>query len=145
MSKTPFRRILVPIDFTEEADVAVHSGFEAELEGGKVGVAQASIKSLELAAGIIDEGGELRLLQGNFSCQIRGVRGCANPCADLGIHRVLHNVRLCRVSAEQLPGLDPPLPRIILLGRQIASLDGSQQRGAIAAHLVGGLFQRKGG
>ncbi len=62
MSKTPFRRILVPIDFTEEADVAVHSGFEAELEGGKVGVAQASIKSLELAAGIIDEGGELRLV-----------------------------------------------------------------------------------
>jgi len=62
MSKTPFRRILVPIDFTEEADVALHSGFEAELEGGKVGVAAASIKSLELAAGIIDEGGELRLV-----------------------------------------------------------------------------------
>lgn len=62
MSKSPFRRILIPIDFTEEADVSLHSGFEAELEGGKVGVASASIKSLELAAAIVDEGGELRLV-----------------------------------------------------------------------------------
>ncbi len=62
MSKSPFRRILVPIDFTEEADVALHSGFEAELEGGKVGVVSASIRSLELAAAIIAEGGELRLV-----------------------------------------------------------------------------------
>lgn len=62
MSRSPFRRILIPIDFTEEADVSLHSGFEAELEGGKVGVASASIRSLELAAAIVDEGGELRLV-----------------------------------------------------------------------------------
>jgi nucleotide-binding universal stress UspA family protein len=62
MSQSPFRRILVPVDFTEEADVALHSGFEAELEGGKVGVASASIKSLELAAALVDDQGELRLV-----------------------------------------------------------------------------------
>ncbi|NVB38950.1 universal stress protein [Pseudenhygromyxa sp. WMMC2535] len=62
MSTNPFRRILVPIDFTEDMDAAVHSGFEVETEGGTVAVAPASAKALELAAGVVDEGGELRLI-----------------------------------------------------------------------------------
>jgi nucleotide-binding universal stress UspA family protein len=63
MSTSPFRRILIPIDFTQDADVAVHSGFEVELEDGDtVGVAPASSKALELAAGIIDDGGQLCLV-----------------------------------------------------------------------------------
>lgn len=62
MSATPFRRILIPIDFTEDTDAAVHSGLEVEVEGGTVAVAPASIKSLELGAGVIDEGGSLYLV-----------------------------------------------------------------------------------
>ena len=62
MSASPFRRILIPIDFTEDTDVAVHSGFEVEVDGGNVAVAPASVKALQLAAGIIDEAGELRLV-----------------------------------------------------------------------------------
>lgn len=62
MSASPFRRILIPIDFTEEADVAVHSGFEVRIDGGTVAVAPASAKALEIAAGIIDDAGELRLI-----------------------------------------------------------------------------------
>lgn len=62
MSASPFRRILVPIDFTQDTDVAVHSGLEVQIEGGTVAVAPASAKALELAAGIIDEQGELRLV-----------------------------------------------------------------------------------
>jgi nucleotide-binding universal stress UspA family protein len=62
MSTSPFRRILVPIDFTEDTDVEVHSGFEVEVDGGTVAVAPASAKALELAAGIIDHEGELRLI-----------------------------------------------------------------------------------
>lgn len=63
MSTSPFRRILVPIDFTQDTHTAVHSGFEVELDGGgSVGVAPASAKSLELAAGVIDEGGVLCLV-----------------------------------------------------------------------------------
>jgi nucleotide-binding universal stress UspA family protein len=54
---------LVPIDFTEDADAALHSGFAVEVDGGNtVGVAPASAKALELAAGIIDEGGVLCLV-----------------------------------------------------------------------------------
>jgi nucleotide-binding universal stress UspA family protein len=62
MSTSPFRRILIPVDFTEDTDVAVHSGFEVEVEGGTVVVAPASAKALELAAGVIDEGGSLCLV-----------------------------------------------------------------------------------
>lgn len=62
MSTSPFRRILVPIDFTEDADISVHSGFEVEVDGGRVVVAPASSMALELAAGTIDEEGELRLV-----------------------------------------------------------------------------------
>lgn len=62
MSASPFRRILVPIDFTQDTDASVHSGLEVEVDGGIVTVAPASAKALELAAGIIDEQGELRLI-----------------------------------------------------------------------------------
>jgi nucleotide-binding universal stress UspA family protein len=62
MSASPFRRILVPIDFTQDADASVHSGLEVQIDGGSVVVAPASIKALELAAGIIDSAGELRLI-----------------------------------------------------------------------------------
>jgi nucleotide-binding universal stress UspA family protein len=62
MSASPFRRILVPIDFTQDADAAVHSGLEVQIDGGTVAVAPASTKALELAAGIVDEQGELRLV-----------------------------------------------------------------------------------
>ena len=62
MSASPFQRILIPIDFTEDADVAVHSGFEVDVGGVTVAVAPASARSLELAAGVVAEGGELRLV-----------------------------------------------------------------------------------
>lgn len=63
MSTSPFRRILVPIDFTEDADVTVHSGFEVEVDGGgTVAVSPASARALELAAGIIDDEGALCLV-----------------------------------------------------------------------------------
>ena len=62
MSASPFRRILVPIDFTQDTDTAVHSGLEVQIDGGTVAVAPASAKALELAAGIIDAQGELRLI-----------------------------------------------------------------------------------
>jgi nucleotide-binding universal stress UspA family protein len=60
MSSSPFRRILIPIDFTDDTDVAVHSGLD--VEGGASMVAPASIKALELAAGIVAEGGSLCLV-----------------------------------------------------------------------------------
>ncbi|PRP90234.1 universal stress protein UspE [Enhygromyxa salina] len=62
MSTSPFRRILVPIDFTEDTDASVHSGFEVEVDGGTVAVAPASARALELAAGIIDDEGSLCLV-----------------------------------------------------------------------------------
>lgn len=63
MAASSFRRILVPIDFTEDTDMAVHSGFEVEVGGGTVAVAPASARSLELAAAIInDDEGELCLV-----------------------------------------------------------------------------------
>lgn len=62
MSASPFRRILIPIDFTQDTDAAVHSGLEVQIDGGTVAVAPASAKALELAAGIIDDAGELRLV-----------------------------------------------------------------------------------
>ncbi|PRQ08027.1 universal stress protein [Enhygromyxa salina] len=63
MSTSPFRRILIPIDFTQDTDAAVHSGFEVEIDGGgTVGVAPASTTALSLAAGIVDAAGELCLV-----------------------------------------------------------------------------------
>ena len=62
MSNSPIRRILVPIDFTEDVDMAVHSGFEVEIDGAMVGVAPASAKALELAVSIVDDGGALCLI-----------------------------------------------------------------------------------
>ena len=72
MSTSPFRRILVPIDFTQATDVAVHSGLEFEVEGAKVAVAPQSARALELAAGIIDGAGELCLMHATPSYE--GVR-----------------------------------------------------------------------
>jgi nucleotide-binding universal stress UspA family protein len=60
MSTTPFRRILIPIDFTDDTDDTVHSGLELENEASVV--ASASIKALELAVGILSEGGSLCLV-----------------------------------------------------------------------------------
>lgn len=60
MSSSPFRRILIPIDFTDDADDTVHSGLEPE--NGMNVVAPASIKALELAVGILSEGGSLCLV-----------------------------------------------------------------------------------
>ena len=62
MSSSPFRRILVPIDFTEDADAAVHSGFEVEVEGGRVAVAPPSARALEVAAAAVAPDGELCLV-----------------------------------------------------------------------------------
>jgi len=62
MGASTFQRVLVPIDFTEDTDVAVHSGFEIEVGGGTVAVAPASARALELAAAIIDREGELCLV-----------------------------------------------------------------------------------
>ncbi|KIG15434.1 hypothetical protein DB30_05630 [Enhygromyxa salina] len=63
MSTSPFRRILIPIDFTQDTHAALHSGFEVEIDGGvTVGVAPASTKALELAAGIVDDAGVLCLV-----------------------------------------------------------------------------------
>jgi nucleotide-binding universal stress UspA family protein len=60
MSSTPFRRILIPIDFTDDADDSVHSGLALENETSVV--AWASIKALELAVGILSDGGSLCLV-----------------------------------------------------------------------------------
>jgi nucleotide-binding universal stress UspA family protein len=62
MSSSPFRRILIPIDFTDadDNDDAVHSGLKLDNEASVV--APASIKALELAAGILAEGGSLCLV-----------------------------------------------------------------------------------
>jgi nucleotide-binding universal stress UspA family protein len=60
MSSSPFRRILIPIDFSDDIDDAVHSGLD--VDRGANMVAPASIKALELAAGIVDEGGSLCLV-----------------------------------------------------------------------------------
>jgi nucleotide-binding universal stress UspA family protein len=60
MSTTPFRRILIPIDFTDDADDSVHSGLELAKEVSVV--APASIKGLELAVGILSDGGSLCLV-----------------------------------------------------------------------------------
>lgn len=58
----PFERILVPVDFTEDADAEVHSGFGVETEGGTVAIAPATARVLELAARLAGEDGELRLV-----------------------------------------------------------------------------------
>jgi nucleotide-binding universal stress UspA family protein len=60
MSSSPFRRILIPIDFTDDIDVAVHSGLD--VDSGVNVVAAASIRALELAAGILADGGSLCLV-----------------------------------------------------------------------------------
>jgi nucleotide-binding universal stress UspA family protein len=77
MSASPFRRILVPIDFTEDTDAEVHSGFEVVVDGAKVAVAPASARALELAAGVIDEAGELRLLHATPTYEAARVYGGA--------------------------------------------------------------------
>jgi nucleotide-binding universal stress UspA family protein len=60
MSSSPFRRILIPIDFTDDIDNAVHSGLDVKT-GANV-VAPASIRALELAVGIVADGGSLCLV-----------------------------------------------------------------------------------
>lgn len=60
MSSSPFRRILIPIDFTDDTDDTVHSGLALENEASVV--AAASIKALELAVGILADGGSLCLV-----------------------------------------------------------------------------------
>lgn len=77
MSASPFRRILVPIDFTDDADAELHSGFEVAVDGGMVAVAPASARALELAAGIIDEAGELRLVHATPTYEAARVYGSA--------------------------------------------------------------------
>jgi nucleotide-binding universal stress UspA family protein len=71
MSSSPFRRILIPIDFTDDTDAAVHSGLD--VESGANMVAQASIKALELAVGIVDEGGSLCLVHATPSYEVARV------------------------------------------------------------------------
>jgi len=77
MSSSPFRRILIPIDFTEDADAAVHSGFEVDVQGTIVAVAPASAKALQLAAGVIDEQGELCLVHATPTYEAARVYGGA--------------------------------------------------------------------
>lgn len=84
MSSSPFRRILVPIDFTEDMDNAVHSGFEVEVRGNSVAVAPASAKALELAAGIIDGEGELCLVHATPTYESARVYGGAAGTGVLG-------------------------------------------------------------
>lgn len=60
MSSSPFRRILIPVDFTDDADIAAHSGFDIESESTMV--ASTSIMALQLAAGVAADGGSLCLV-----------------------------------------------------------------------------------
>jgi nucleotide-binding universal stress UspA family protein len=60
MSTSPFRRILIPIDFTDDTDTAVHSGLGVGNETSVVG--PASVQALQLAAGIVADGGSIYLI-----------------------------------------------------------------------------------
>jgi nucleotide-binding universal stress UspA family protein len=60
MSTSPFRRILIPVDFTDDTDLAVHSGLDVESEASVV--TSTGVLSLQLAAGVVADGGELRLV-----------------------------------------------------------------------------------
>lgn len=60
MSSTPFRRILIPVEFTDDTDLAVHSGFDVESEASVI--ASAGTNALQLAAGVVSDGGSLCLV-----------------------------------------------------------------------------------
>lgn len=88
MSPAPFQRILVPIDFTEDVDVTVHSGFEVETDGGKVAVAPASARSLELAASIVAPEGTLQLVHVTPSYDTARVYGGSSSMGVLGAQHI---------------------------------------------------------
>ena len=88
MSANPLHRILVPVDFTEDMDAAVHSGFEVETASGTVGVAPASARALELASGIIVDGGELRLVHVTPTYEAARVYGGAGILGSKNIEEV---------------------------------------------------------
>ena len=97
MSASPFRRILIPIDFTEDADASVHSGFEVALENGTVAVAPASAKALELGAGIIDEGGTLCLVHATPTYDAARVYGTSGMIG-VGLSEVHANARTASIK-----------------------------------------------
>ncbi len=102
MSQSPFRRILVPVDFTEDADASVHSGFEIDLdEVGKVGVAPASARALELAAGIIDDAGELRLVHATPTYESARIYTGGTGLGMLGSIEEIHEAA-CKASSRAL-------------------------------------------
>ena len=60
MSITPFRRILIPVEFTDDTDLAVHSGLDVTSEASVI--ASAGTQALQLAAGVVSDGGSLCLV-----------------------------------------------------------------------------------
>jgi nucleotide-binding universal stress UspA family protein len=75
MGGSAITRVLIPIDFTEDADVAAHSGFEVAIDGGTVAVAPASAKALELGANIVRDGGQLCLVHATPTYEAARVYG----------------------------------------------------------------------
>ena len=116
MSTSPIRRILVPIDFTEDVDMAVHSGFEVEIDGTMVGVAPASAKALELAVSIVDDGGALCLIHATPTYDAARIYGSSarllgsNDITEIHESARVASVKVLGALAERYaPGLTPEL------------------------------------
>lgn len=84
MSAPTITRVLVPIDFTEDADVSAHSGFEVTVDGGTVAVAPASAKALELGANILGDRGQLCLVHATPTYEAARVYGGGSSIGVLG-------------------------------------------------------------
>lgn len=97
---SPFRRILIPIDFTEDADVSVHSGFEVATENGTIAVAPASVKALELAAGTVAADGKLCLVHATPTYETARVYGSSGlgVLGTNGIAEVHENARVASLK-----------------------------------------------
>lgn len=104
MSTSPFRRILIPVDFTDDTDVVVHSGLDVEKETSAV--AKTSIQALELAAGIVSEGGSLCLVHATPSYESARVYKGGAGLGVLGVGDLAEVHESARaVSLEILQGL----------------------------------------
>ncbi len=72
----PFNRILVPVDFSEATDDMINAGRATPIgEGVHVEVAEQSVQALQLARGLVAEGGEIRLIHATPPLERSGIYG----------------------------------------------------------------------
>ena len=97
----PFSRILVPVDFADATDEIVHAGLSVSVGAQDIEFAPASARALVIAASLVAQSGELRLLHATPNLEHARVYGMGGMSS--AISEIYENA--ARASLEVLQAL----------------------------------------